>query len=87
MGWLSKHNNNGGRKGGNRSNKHKYPLRKVVGRKIAEEKDSNYKVVGLEYELLECGHLGRAIISINTSVFGTQSANSRRCKQCYDEQK
>lgn len=52
-------------------------LRKIVGTTVHE---------GIEYELLECGHRGRAISTVGTGgMFGTQDADSRRCMPCKKE--
>lgn len=67
--WESGHNRLGRGKVGRRA----YPLRKIV--------DSDG-----EYEILECGHKGASHIVVGTDLFSTyQPANSRRCRECWQE--
>ena len=61
-----------------RTNRNKYPLRKIVDGKVT--------IGTLDYELLECGHAGCAFVVVNNDMYGTKSANSRRCRKCYEAQ-
>jgi len=79
MGWISDRRMRTGVGLGHNSKKGRRAgiLRKIVGVTVHE---------GIEYELLECGHRGRATAAVGTGgMFGTQDANSRRCMTCKKE--
>lgn len=65
------------------SNRLKWPLRKIVGTFSKDHESGANYLIG-KYELLECGHLGRALVSVNVDMYGTKSANRRRCRECFD---
>lgn len=58
----------------------RFPLRKVVG-SVKVHLGSGYEI---ERELLECGHHGRALASIDEpgNMFAPRAAKRRRCHKC-----
>lgn len=67
---------------GSKTGKRAYPLRKIVGTKFWKPDDAKEWQHEHEYELLECGHLGALVASVGNDMFGTQHADSRRCREC-----
>lgn len=91
MGWISKRywkNGHGLSKGNSRAGRRSAPLRKIVGTKFFKPEHAKIWEREHEYELLECGHLGKILSLIGTNgLFGTQPADSRRCIACDREGK
>ncbi len=65
-----------------RTDKNKYPLRKIVGTTKEADTFNGFPIERI-FELLECGHKGKNTALIYSGgLYGTQPANSRRCKKC-----
>lgn len=59
----------------------KAPLRKVTGVEI-ENGTHNGMPIQRRYELLECGHRGKNLATLNRDMYGTKDAARRRCYKC-----
>lgn len=84
MGWLTnKRNTCGCGIGANsKTGRKAYPLRKITGTKYFKPIDAKSWEPEHEYELLECGHLGKLLESVGSNLFSAQHAGKRRCRKC-----